>query len=50
MLYMEKKEYNKKQKTYNRHHIIGKSQKELFNVFDQRNVIKMEELQHNALH
>jgi hypothetical protein len=48
---MERKEYEKKkEKTFNRHHLIGQSQKYLFNVFDERNVIRMEERQHNALH
>ena len=48
---MERKEYEKKkEKVYNRHHIIAQSKKDLFNVFDPRNVIRMEERQHAALH
>ena len=48
---MERKEYEKKkEKVYNRHHLIAQSKKDLFNVFDPRNVIRMEERQHAALH
>lgn len=48
---MERKEYEKKkEKTFNRHHIIWQAEKALFNVFDERNVIRMEMNQHNALH
>jgi len=48
---MERKEYEKKkEKVFNRHHLLAQSKKDLYNVFDERNVIRMEMNQHNALH
>ena len=39
-----------KQRPTNRHHMLQKCEKELYNIHDPRNIVVMDMVQHTALH